>query len=63
MTKEQIQILPTNGLRAIVASTSPTGSKWVELCWARNELVRRTDQRTAAAKADDDAKTWEIEYA
>ena len=41
MTKEQIQMLPTNELRAIVASTSPTGSKWVELCLARNELARR----------------------
>lgn len=41
MTKEQIQTLSDEQVRAIVASTSPTGSKWIELCLARNELARR----------------------
>mgnify|MGYP003339828137 CR=1 FL=1 len=41
MDKQAIQTLPTRDLRAIVASTSPTGKLWLERVWALDELARR----------------------
>ena len=43
MTKEQIIGLDTKSLKAIVRSTNPCGSFWLELIWARDELNRRKD--------------------
>ena len=37
----KIEEMPTADLEAIVRSTSPTGSKWLELVRARDELGRR----------------------
>ena len=41
MTKTQLITLPTDELKAIVRSTKPEGTFWVELKWVREELRRR----------------------
>lgn len=43
LSREQIRSLPSDDLRAIVRSTNPAGSLWVELVAARSELERRGD--------------------
>jgi hypothetical protein len=40
-TQQQIQMLPTRALLAIVRSTNPTGKFWLEYTYARDELARR----------------------
>jgi hypothetical protein len=43
MTEQQIRILPTADLLAIVRSTNPAGRHWLEYQIARDELARRRD--------------------
>jgi hypothetical protein len=41
MTKQQIQSLSGEALKAIVKSTNPAGDLWMQRAWARDELERR----------------------
>ena len=41
MTEEQIKALGTGALKAIIASTNPTGCYANEVRWAKAELCRR----------------------
>lgn len=43
-TKAEIQSLTTRELIAIVRSTNPRGSLYLELSWAREALERRYDR-------------------
>jgi hypothetical protein len=51
MTKEQVQTLPTNELRAILRSTNPAGKFWLEMVWASDEMDRRSRRRQAFGRA------------
>ncbi len=41
MTREQIQSLRSEELKAIVNSTNPAGELWMQHTWAKDELERR----------------------
>lgn len=52
MTKDQINALSSDQLRAIIRTTKADGSFWQQLSWARDEMERRIHGITISQLAE-----------